>query len=447
MALVGAFVAPTVHALARPTPSSQATPISPATVSQFHLAPGDFYPRDLVAGPDGNFWFTSVQGQPGVTGPGAPHEPVIERITPQGLTTEFRLPSFAIGLTVAPDGVWYVREEHVGRIAPNGNVIEFSVPTGYYPGDITLGPDGNLWITKRDDLGQDAILRVTPSGQVTAFPLPAENGQTSGPGAITVGPDGNLWFTENYSSRIGRMTPAGEVTEWRVPHRPQSAIAAGPDGNIWFVAEGHIGRMTPSGELKEFPVKDPSGPITSGPDGRIWFGQGYGTISRITPDGRFSKVKLPFAASDVTGLFTGPGNALWYTAVGDYPCEGGGGTCMIYQPENPGIVGKVVPGPLSVRIGASHALHRARWVRFRLRCLGGDAGDRCRGTFTLSRNGVEVSSRRYRLAVDAVRQIAVQLPRWASRALRLEGRLRLTATATVNGGRRDRAEAVIRLRG
>ena len=38
-----------------------------------------------------------------------------------------------------------------------------------------------------------AIGRITPAGAITEFPLPAGHGS---PGDLTVGPDGNLWFPE-----------------------------------------------------------------------------------------------------------------------------------------------------------------------------------------------------------------------------------------------------------
>src|SRR5690349_17248812 len=65
--------------------------------------------------------------------------------------------------------------------------------TGLSPGSqpilITSGPDGNLWFTEQ---GVNKIGRITPAGVITEFPLAA----SSGPSGITTGPDGNLWFTE-----------------------------------------------------------------------------------------------------------------------------------------------------------------------------------------------------------------------------------------------------------
>ena len=58
----------------------------------------------------------------------------------------------------------------------------------------------------------------------------------AGPTDIVAGPDGNLWFTE-WGDRIGRITPAGRVTEFSRGISRGSApegIADGPDGNLWY---------------------------------------------------------------------------------------------------------------------------------------------------------------------------------------------------------------------
>ncbi|MGO9470062.1 MAG: hypothetical protein ACLQVF_38675, partial [Isosphaeraceae bacterium] len=82
---------------------------------------------------------------------------------------------------------------------------------------------------------------------VTNFPIPLV--EIVKPDGITTGSDGNLWFTENASGQIGRMTPAGVVTQFALPTVPPpagspagtagttpnpTAITAGPDGALWF---------------------------------------------------------------------------------------------------------------------------------------------------------------------------------------------------------------------
>jgi hypothetical protein len=103
-----------------------------------------------------------------------------------------------------------------------------------------------------------------------------------------VGPDGNLWFTEAQATRIGRMSPAGALTEVPLPAGNGTyGIAAGVDGNVWFTEStaNRIGKITPSGAVTELDVPTPSaGPteIVSGPDGNLWFTEFNGDrIGRI----------------------------------------------------------------------------------------------------------------------------------------------------------------------
>src|SRR5262249_35681208 len=106
---------------------------------------------------------------------------------------------------------------------------------------ITTGPDGNLWFTEANF---GVIGRITPAGVITE--VVANVG--SGPQEITTGPDGNLWFTEFNRSRIGRLTTAGAFTEFAAGISTGSqpwGIAVGPDGNIWFAeaGTGAVGRL------------------------------------------------------------------------------------------------------------------------------------------------------------------------------------------------------------
>ena len=129
------------------------------------------------------------------------------------------------------------------------SVTEFPVPTAQSNlSGITRGPDGNLWFT---EALAGKIGRITPAGVITEFS--AGITPNSAPAGITRGPDGNLWFTESQANKIGRITPAGVVTEFSAgltPGTTPNLITAGPDGNLWFTqrpnsntVSGAIGRI------------------------------------------------------------------------------------------------------------------------------------------------------------------------------------------------------------
>ena len=159
--------------------------------------------------------------------------------------TEFPAPQptpSAMGITAGPDGnLWFTeyRGDKIGRITTDGAFAEFPIAGLPVPVDIAAGADGKLWFTS----AWGSIYRITTAGEYTLFPLhPAQSypiGYTPpNPGLadIAAGPDGNLSFTESQTNLIGRMTPAGVVTEFPVPtdNSTPLGIATGPDGNIWF---------------------------------------------------------------------------------------------------------------------------------------------------------------------------------------------------------------------
>ena len=206
---------------------------------------------------------------------------------------------------------------------------EFPVPTFVGPESITTGPDGNLWFTEGRG---NKIGRISPTGVISQFRIDAA---TSSPHGITAGPDGNLWFTERTGNAVGRITPAGVITRFPLPFfdsRP-TGITAGPDGNLWFTQQGgnRIGRITPAGALTQFaiPTAD-SQPfsITTGADGNLWFTETAGTaIGRITPGGVITEFPLPqplpltfnpALRSEPLTIAAGPDGNLWFT-------EGNGG--------------------------------------------------------------------------------------------------------------------------
>ena len=105
---------------------------------------------------------------------------------------------------------------------------------------VLTGCNGGSAATPPFDTGTAAH---TLSGKITEFAAP-----NIGPVFLTAGPDGNIWFTDPSNDRVGRITPAGAITEFSAGITALSEplnIARGPDGSLWFAEyAGHrIGRV------------------------------------------------------------------------------------------------------------------------------------------------------------------------------------------------------------
>ncbi len=201
----------------------------------------------------------------------------------------------------------------MGKITPSGTVSEFPLPASSFPGEITTGPDHNLWFTES---GTSMIGRITPSGTLTEFKTPSP---LADPVGIALGSDGNLWFAERGVNRVGRITPSGtsvDLFKGITPSSSVTQITAGPDGNLWFTEpiSQRIGRITTAGVVTEFPIGTGTNGIAAGPDGNLWYTT-YGSlegIGRISPAG--ASIEFPFTPSSSPGEITqGPDGNMWFS--------------------------------------------------------------------------------------------------------------------------------------
>lgn len=229
-------------------------------------------------------------------------------------------------ITPGPDGnLWFTQQlaNRIGKISTTGVILgDFPIPTpGSSPTSIVTGPDGNLWFTEQN-VGK--IGRIAVDGTITEFTLatyPAGNPITPRPYAITSGPNGTLWFTDS-SGYIGVFTPPTgtslAVTQFPSLNNLIYGITSGPDGNIWFTDQGtnSIGKITPAGVITEYSIKTPaSSPlmITTGSDGNLWFTGQAGLIGKITTAGKITEYPLPVAGSSPGAITAAPGGNLWFT--------------------------------------------------------------------------------------------------------------------------------------
>jgi virginiamycin B lyase len=196
------------------------------------------------------------------------------------------------------------------------SITEYSVPTAASAGitAITSGPDGALWFT---EAGVSAIGRITTAGEYTQYSL----GTVSLPWGITTGPDGALWFTD-FADKIWRMTTGGALAQYPVPTSGSwpYTITPGPDGALWFTEfnASKIGRITTAGVITEYPVPTAlsyPNSIIAGPDGALWFTEEQGSkIGRITTAGSITEYPIP--STGPIGITVGPDAALWFTEAG-----------------------------------------------------------------------------------------------------------------------------------
>lgn len=283
--------------------------------------------------------------------------------------TEYSVPKGASAITAGPDGaLWFTlaSDKKIGRITPNGGVIEYPVQVSSAPLDISPGPDGALWFTesgRRND-GDLAIGRITTGGHATELrlgryttaiisggngslwftdlvtkgigqfrlPTPSRDGEVLEypigiPGGLTLGPDGAVWFTElgthdslvRGDSRIGRVTAAGHVTLFSLPAGSRAwGITLGHDGALWFTDTdaNRIGRITTTGHITEYqmPTSDAGpGAIAAGSDGALWFSESNGKkIGRITTSGHITEYPVPGGPGEFSHLALGPDGAIWF---------------------------------------------------------------------------------------------------------------------------------------
>jgi streptogramin lyase len=372
------------------------------------------YAGSLTAGPDGNVWFSArnVEGEGG---------PVVGKVSPAGELTEYKAPDGAGSIVAGSDGnLWFAESDGIARVTPSGQITSFPVPEAGGPRALTAGPDGNVWFVSAKPA---AAGFVTPAGAVTRFPLKG----AGSPSAVTAGPEGNLWFTEPRDARIGRVTPSGEETEFRLPtgSRPKS-ITLGGDGNLWFSdgSSARVGRITPAGRVTYFPVPtlDPTDEVLAGPGDVIWFTAGneigkMSTAGKVTWPGCFTEgCQYPPAA-----MTLGPDGKLWVASGGGH-CPGycGGGSELSYAFE-PGGIG-AYEGPPAVKFGIGPYLSTVRKGLTHVVVGCGEAAP-CTGTLRLralirphGRFATRQLSRlTYSLAPGEIKTVAVPFPvqRWS----------------------------------
>jgi len=278
----------------------------------------------MAVGPDHRIWFSEFEGNAigAITTTGVISEwPTVTDAQPNGIAvgrspkriwsggyggtmisskidgaqTDYPIAGAHIGsLVLGPDkNIWFADygNHAIGRITATGSVTEFAMPAGAIPSTIALGRDGNFWVT---DGGRNCIIKVAPTGAVLhSYGKGFSTGES--PDAIVSAPDGNLYVSEDAHSlsiddKIARVTTGGKIAEIGTlpPDAYPNELAVGKDKNVYFAlynlqAVGKIALSTGKVSYHFVPMTGATGTssIVNGPDGRLWLG-GASTIYALS---------------------------------------------------------------------------------------------------------------------------------------------------------------------
>jgi len=153
-------------------------------------------PIYIAPGPNGNMWFTELEGSN------------IGRITDVGEITLFALPTEnarPIVVFPGPGGLMWFTEERgnaYGTISATGEIVEY--PTGVEGGKLAgavIDADENIWLQYNTP---DIIQRIAPDKTVTTYNLPTKNAVQH---RIALGFGGKIWATQNATDKVVYISP------------------------------------------------------------------------------------------------------------------------------------------------------------------------------------------------------------------------------------------------
>lgn len=181
--------------------------ITPA--SRTSIAPFD-HVYAIAASPGGYVWYAGSQFQSSTKtflGKIGRHNTTTgESVTFDASGLTYPKPSTPYGIVAGPDGnMWFTDggANVIGRITLTGAIQLFPLPTANaLPGSIVVGSDGAMYFT---ETGVSQIGRIDTTGAITEYPIPASPNVRHPSTAIASDPSGPIWFTTIDGNAIGRF--------------------------------------------------------------------------------------------------------------------------------------------------------------------------------------------------------------------------------------------------
>ncbi len=137
----------------------------------------------------------------------------------------------------------------------NNRIAQLSATMNPLYTAIPTANSNSLWVSVQNAGGAPKVwfsetnanaIALDVSGTITEYPI----GQNDQPGELTIGPDGNVWFVAPGTNTIGMFNTSTHVfTHYAIPTSSASpmGIATGPDSRVWFTEwnTNKVGAITP----------------------------------------------------------------------------------------------------------------------------------------------------------------------------------------------------------
>jgi len=184
-------------------------------VTIYPLSSKDAVPDYIAVGPDGALWFTELKA--GKIGRIDLRGRITERAAyvPRGRATALEpagiRSTHPTGIVAGPDGnLWFTEQEgFLVRLSTTWRQTPYLLPGRSFPSQIVVGADKALWIAD----GDGGVARADTSGHMIRFPIGADALVV----AVAVASDGSVWFSDETGKDVLGRIAHGRVTAFPAP--------------------------------------------------------------------------------------------------------------------------------------------------------------------------------------------------------------------------------------
>lgn len=205
----------------------------------------------------------------------------------------------------------------LGTAAPaQAAVAVYPVPTSAANlGRIVPHPDGSLWFVEQD---ANKVGRITTAGQITEYPLPAPTSVGNVVKDLDIAADGTVWVVYDQGRQAIALNPDGSTKLGPValggePNGEQIRVAA--EGTPWITISfsQDLIAWIADGQAQVSSNSPPcDGALGIGNDGNKWC-QDFDKVIKVNPAGDGGvTIPLPPNASYPYSLSPGPLGSIWY---------------------------------------------------------------------------------------------------------------------------------------